>query len=393
MLPVTNVTYREKDFLAFANEEMDMAMVPYVMSFHEDYFVFSEDIPLVPGETSYPIPYRSVGNKLRDIQYHDASNNVYEMSRIGVGDKPYFQYGTGVSPFPLRTFSIEGSNIVLAKDSVPAPPGLSLVGTAAGSTIAKPFHGISTGQAARLTAGTLPNVSNGQLVYIRAVDSSTLAFATSETGANSSNPADWIVIDGAVNATLELVFTVGYASGENLLAYYYIRPSKLVSESRVMIVTNINRTAGTVEVNNIPVNLDNTSLFAAGTVIDFIQVKSPHKCLSIDKSIVGVNLLTKVLTFDPDDIPKNLAVGDHVALAEECIIPQIPTDLHSMLAQRIACRCLEAMGDREGLAAANAKLAEMELKGGTLVDSRVEDAPFKVTNRHGFLRRNRSIGR
>jgi hypothetical protein len=60
-----------------------------------------------------------------------------------------------------------------------------------------------------------------------------------------------------------------------------------------------------------------------------------------------------------------------------------------MLAQRIACRCLEALGDTAGLQIANTKLAEMELKGMSLIDSRVEGAPMKVNNRHSFLRQSR----
>jgi len=301
MLPKTQVTFLEEDFLSFANEEMDMAVIPYVMSHHEDYFIFRENTPLQDYVTSYAIPYRAVGNKLRDVQYKDNGENIYEMTRIGVGDMAYFQYGSvGSVVSRLRAFSLQGDEIFL-------------------------------------------------------------------------HPK----VDGPV-------------SGGSLDIYYYLRPNQLVSETRVMIVTSVSDVAnGNVTVDKIPTD-NNASLFSSGTLVDFIKVKSPHKCYSIDVPLMSVNTTTKVLTFNsPDAIPIDLKVGDHVALAQECMIPQIPTDLHSMLAQRIAARCLESIGDVAGLQAANTKLAEMEARGSTLIDSRVDDAPLKVANRHGYLRRSR----
>lgn len=305
-LPQTQVTFLEEDFLAFANEEMDMAVVPYVMGYHEDYFLFNEIIPLQDYTSNYAIPYRAVGNKLRDVQFLDNTTNIYEMTRIGVGDQPYFQFGSiGVTASRLRAFYLQNDEIWLSP--------------------------------------RMDSTSNGG----------------------------------------------------KLSVYYYIRPNKIVSESRVMIVTSVDGVAsGIVTVDKIPHNQSGSSLFSAGTNIDFIKGKSPYKCMSIDVPLESVNTVTKTLTFaDPTMIPKGLKVGDHIALAEECMVPQIPPDMHSMLAQRIAARCLEAMGDQLGLQAANLKLAEMEARGATLIDSRVDDAPFKVANRHGFLRRSRRYSR
>jgi hypothetical protein len=52
-----------------------------------------------------------------------------------------------------------------------------------------------------------------------------------------------------------------------------------------------------------------------------------------------------------------------------------------VLAQRVAQRVLEAIGDSEGLNNATAKVAEMENKLSTMLDNRVEGAPRKVVNR------------
>lgn len=293
MLPASQVTFKNEDFLAFANEEMDMAMMPYVMSFHEDYFLYTETIPIVNNKSRYAIPYRATGNKLRDVQFADEGGNLYEMARITVGDKPYYQYGplSSVSA-RLKAFYIEHNEIAL-----------------------------------------VPQIQ-------------------------------------------------GNLSG-SLRVSYYIRPNSLVDASRIMTVQNINSTTGEITVNQVP------SHISVNGLIDLIQVKSPHKCLAIDITVQNIDTVNKIITIAPASLPSELAIGDQLAAAEECYIPQIPTELHSMLAQRVACRCLEALGDQQGLQAAMLKLAEMEQKGGTLVDSRVDDAPLKVNNRHNFLRTSR----
>ena len=81
-----------------------------------------------------------------------------------------------------------------------------------------------------------------------------------------------------------------------------------------------------------------------------------------------------------------LSIGDHIAISTESAIPQIPDDLHPVLAHRVAARILEALGDTEGLQNANTKLAELEQQTTTLIDNRVEDSPKKVVNRHSNLR-------
>jgi hypothetical protein len=100
----------------------------------------------------------------------------------------------------------------------------------------------------------------------------------------------------------------------------------------------------------------------------------------------AINRGTNTLTFATSDIPSLLSAGDHIAFSGECIVPQIPEDLHSILAQRVAARCVEAMGDNAGLQAANAKISEMELKMGNLIDNRSESDPQKITNFNGLLR-------
>lgn len=288
LIPSNQNTFTNDDFLAFATEEMNLGIVPSVLIMHEDYYLNTDAIPLEPNKTSYPIPYRAIGNKLREVSYRDASGNILEMTRIGVADLPY--YNNSTTSNQVYAYYIANNNIVLV------PPNISL------------------------------------------------------------------------------------STGTSLMVSYYIRPNSLVLLEDVAVISDIDRSTGMVQVSNLPTD------FNANKLIDFIQLKSPHKIISFDIQPQSINSTSKTITFNIGDIPEDLANGDHIALAEQSAIPQLPSDLHVVLAHRVATRCLEALGDNEGLQAANAKLAEMEQKTTALIDSRVEDAPKKIVNRHSTLR-------
>lgn len=290
LIPTSQNTFTNEDFLRFANEEMQIGLVPSVLQVHEEYLLYIEDIPLVSNVVKYDIPYRAIGNKTRDISYLDAQKNLYNVTRIQVEDVPFYQGFTfGISQ---RAIYILNNQICLIPNTIGA---------------------VSESQALRVT--------------------------------------------------------------------YYMRPNELVKQSRIGVIQSINTTTGVVTLTSTA-----PTVFSTSALYDIIQYKAPHRTLDFDVQATAVSGNT--ITFAPADLPSELRPGDHIALAGECMIPQIPDELHVVLAQRVACRCLEALGDREGLAAANAKLAEMEQKTGYLIDNRVEGAPQKIINHFSPLRQN-----
>lgn len=170
------------------------------------------------------------------------------------------------------------------------------------------------------------------------------------------------------------------STGSFLTFIFFMRPSKLVEEDRVAIISGINRTTGQIVVDEIPENFTTQSSY------DLYKSNSPYVNLTMDFSLTNINVTTNTITIDPALIPDELEEGDHFAIAGECIIPQVPAELHVMLAQMVACRLLESQGDSEGLANAERKLVQMMNAAGMIVDNRVEDAPRKVINRHSPLR-------
>jgi hypothetical protein len=167
--------------------------------------------------------------------------------------------------------------------------------------------------------------------------------------------------------------SIGPAPHGALSFYFYIRPNTLVKDSLVASIKAIDRLTGTITLSAIPSGYGD-----AGVKFDLIKAKSPHNILAIDISgSVGSNSIT----VNPSLIPKDLEVGDFMPLASQSCIPNVPTELHSVLAQRVAQRVLEALGDTEGLGNATAKIAEMESKLNSMMSNRVEGAPRKVVNR------------
>lgn len=285
--PESQVTFQTDDFLAFANEEVSMGIVPSVLQFHEEFFVATSESPLVAGQSSYTIPARAIGGKIRTLFYKDGQGQLREMSRISPENLPYYQQSaTGDAPY---SFYLENDKVVL----VPA----------VGQTV------------------------SGSLVF-----------------------------------------------------KYFQRPNQLVAANQVATIRSINTTSGDVIVDAIP------SAFSASQKMDLQQRDGSHRNLAIDLSPVSVNGTLKTISFDPAALPSDLSVGDYVCLAGESFIPQIPDELHVVLAQRVACRCLEAQGDQAGLQAANQKLLEMEQRMGNVIDNRTEAQPLKVNNLRGTLR-------
>lgn len=86
----------------------------------------------------------------------------------------------------------------------------------------------------------------------------------------------------------------------------------------------------------------------------------------------------------------NIKIGDYICLQHECIIPQIPPELHNALAERAASRILMAIGDVQGYQISQAKLAEMNKMQETLIGSRIESSIPKVFNRYSLLRLGKS---
>ena len=144
-----------------------------------------------------------------------------------------------------------------------------------------------------------------------------------------------------------------------------------------------------------------SALFGVNKKVDFLQTNPGHRTYTYDVDIVDIN--GPVAKFPINQLKTylnnssggtlaffNIKVGDYVCLANECIIPQIPPELHSALAERAAARVLAAIGDMQGYQVSMAKIKEMDENQETLIGSRIEGSVPKVFNRYSLLRLGKS---
>lgn len=295
MIPSNQSTFTDQDFLDFATEEMNMGIVPMVLSNHEDYYIYSEDVNLVANKTAYDIPYRAIGNKLKDVALVDSNGNIFEMSRISISDMALNNDSTYLNQ-NLTRFYIANNQVCLAINA----------------------SSIDTNYALRFS--------------------------------------------------------------------YYLRPNALVPNNEISQVISVDRNTGIITVDDVPDKFLLTNLDGSAKKIDFIKAKSPHKIITYDVAVTSFNQNASTITLLTSNIPDDLEMNDIIAMSGETCIPQIPSDLHVLLAHRVATRVLEASGDTEGLQNANQKLIELEKKSNIIVTNRVDDAPKIISNFHSPLR-------
>lgn len=404
MLPTDQSAFTSRDVRDIINEELGIHVLPMIMRAHEEYSVIDEDVALVSGTSQYKIPYRAVGNKLREIQFVDSAGALAEMTRIQIEDRPDFQDRYTNTRF--MQFYMQDDNVVLTQDnrtngslrmSYYLRPNNLVEDNRAGeiSAVSNEFGDITITSFANLVSGTADTITVSGIVFTAQSTSVTLGDATFQAVTDNGTTAASLAaqINGhasvSVNVTATsssaIVTVTGDTSTYDIADFSYTDNDSNVG----LTVSEIRRT---FTVTSFP------SHFSSTTVFDFVQGRSPNKILAFDKDISSTDSTLSTVTFNTSDLsvldPFNgagatrdlsLSVGDYIMKKEEAIVPQIPTELHPILSQRVAVKMLEALGDTEGMRNAQQELERMEYNAMTLIDDRVEGAPLKVTNRNGIL--------
>ena len=86
LIPTSQSTFQNSDLINFANEEMQIKLVPDLISIREDFFLRSKTVAITANNSRYPVPERCLGNALKDVFYLDANNNKYPIRRINIHD-------------------------------------------------------------------------------------------------------------------------------------------------------------------------------------------------------------------------------------------------------------------------------------------------------------------
>lgn len=280
MIPSSDNTLTTANYLTFINDEMQSTIVPLLMSTREEFYAANVDTSISASTSTYAIPERAIGAKLRDVQILSGSEYV-PLTRLEPHTLPY---GASSSTGTPEGYYLEGNNVIL----YPTP---------------------------------------------------------------------------AASGTLRLRI--------------FRRPNRVVTTAEVATVTGVSGV--TVTISSSPSAFPTTS-----TSYDFIESTGPaFTWLAVDQSATRSST---TLTFSSSAAATGLAVGDFVALAGETSVPQLPIDLHPLLAERCVVRALEALGDPK--AAVHEKTADRLMKSAmTMLTPRVEGGSRYVVPREYSRRR------
>ena len=415
--PLSANTFLYNDLMAFLNEELQLSAVPTVKEAHEEYFVFKVQTPLVNGISRYEIPNRAIGMALRDVKYSDTYGNFYDMTRIAPDDKAFFQQSNG-SNQTVAKYYLEGNELVLTPQIVDGATGMlnqfiflrpNILVRNDRACIIKSYH-------KSIVIANFAAIANGDVIQISLNNQTQNPLNYLFTAISSGTPTTFQFLIGtdAITTAVNLNTAINNA---NLSGFTSTVNSNIVDCSYNQIATSFytkNTTAFNIDVNNIDIEFDQlpslytdpdtditTPLYTAGGLVDFLQTNPGHRTYNYDVTLVSINgtigkfPVTSLQTFATNSSGGtltfyNIKIGDYICLANECIIPQIPPELHNALAEKAASRILAAIGDVQGYQVSQAKIMEMDKKTDILIGSRIESSVPKVFNRYSLLRMGKS---
>jgi hypothetical protein len=366
-IPNSQETFTDEDILSMATEEVNIGLVPLIQKMHEEHLIYYIEILLEQGKKRYPIPPRAHGNKVRDVALVDENGNVFEMHRYSLSE--ISDFSTTTAYINNRGFYLENNDVILANFDVNVGNKLriyfymrpnQLVIESKGASVQIVTNTFEVDQI-NPKSGTITNITSGVKTLLNSVGHGLQNGQLIQiTGSNTTPSIDGFHEITVVDAD---IFSIEFTT---------------TAIGSISANFNTALTVKKLRLSAIP------SAFLQNTLFDFVQNTSPNKILHYDIRFNSINQLSKEISFVLTDIP-DVIVGSYITIAEESIVPNIPTELHPILAQRVAVSCLEAMGDEANKQSAERKLATMEKDAGTFLDNRVEGAIQKIKSRHSPL--------
>lgn len=164
--------------------------------------------------------------------------------------------------------------------------------------------------------------------------------------------------------------------GVTLRQTFNLRPNQLVETSGATTVASFDAAAKTITLASAPTG------YSTATAFDIIRARSPFETLAYD---AAGTLSTLTITFS-GSLPTDLAVGDYVCLTEQSPVPQIPVELHGLLAQKCAVKIHESKQMLDKLGASVKELARLEQDARSVLTPRVDGEAQRVFNRSSLYR-------
>lgn len=351
-------------------------------------------------------PNQLVQNNRAAIIQSFSKDLSFNNALITAGDQVIIQRNTSSATPTVIPFMAVDTSVIAAT-----------IGAVTTLQISAP-HGVPTGQMflAILSdnVGSAPGINGTYQATSTGIDTFTIPIATSvATVTGNVALANQFSIGSTSTITAQNFATAINANGIGISGNSTVLNTARLTYSDVsLLVTIVPTNIGAVVKNDsiTLVNFDQlpttwqspddgsiTPLFTSGALVDLLQTKPGHRTYNYDITLLALQGTTG--TFNTNDLMRiqtngytgvqsflPVIVGDYICLQNEAIIPQIPPDMHSVLAERTSVRILQALGDIQGVQVSSAKIQQMETQQGILLDNRIDDAPRKILNRNSPMR-------
>jgi hypothetical protein len=141
------------------------------------------------------------------------------------------------------------------------------------------------------------------------------------------------------------------------------------------MVTAVDSLTNTVTLDNLPTD------WVVGSRVNSVSSEPNFQTTCELATVTNVSSPSVIL-----DTVDGITVGDYLSAEGFSAIPQVPVEAHAYLAQLTAIKCLEGLGDREGMVAAQEKAELLKENLLVMISQRVDGSVKKVINPSGGLR-------
>lgn len=160
-----------------------------------------------------------------------------------------------------------------------------------------------------------------------------------------------------------------------LKLYYYRRTLVLTEPAAYGRVESIDENTNTVQLDNVP------SDWVTGSRLNSVSSEPNFETTNALVTVVTASSPTLEL-----DSVEGISVGDYISAEGYSAIPQVLLEAHAYLAQLTAVKCLEGLGDRDGMVAAQEKANQLKDSLMIMISQRVDGSVKKVVQPNGGLR-------
>jgi hypothetical protein len=173
----------------------------------------------------------------------------------------------------------------------------------------------------------------------------------------------------------------GVQANNTIRLYYYRRTLNLAAPQEYGQVISVDANTNSMVLDYIP------STWVAGTKLNSVSSTPSFGVTNELITIVSVSNPTLFV-----DSVAGIVVGDYISFEGYSAVPQIPLECHAYLAQLTAAKCLQGLGNREGMEAAMKDAEEMKQAMLVMISNRVDGSAKKVIDPNGGLRLFSGIG-